>query len=416
MNKKKNETFFWGASTSAHQVEGSNLNQWSVWELENAKSLASSAKERLGWLPSWDRVQKEASNPENYVSAKGINHYQLFQEDFDLLKKLNLNSFRFSVEWSRLEPEEGRWDKKAFDYYKNYIAELKKRNIEPFLTIWHWTVPVWFSNKGGFEKRTNIKYFERFVDKLSEELLHSVKYVITLNEPNVYSLLSYCMGEWPPNKHNYVLGIRVFNNLKIAHKRSYRIIKSHSTDSEVGLAYQVNGFKPYRLNNFFDHMVAKSVGYIWNWWFLNRTRKQQDFIGVNYYFDDYFKGFKKVNPIKKFNDLGWSMNPSGLLEVLEVIAKRYPNKDIIITENGLADSEDKNRKWWLENTMEALDQAKGRGIKVKGYLHWSLLDNFEWAYGWWPKFGLIRIDNQTLKRVIKPSAIWWSGWIRDNEK
>lgn len=416
MNKKKNETFFWGASTSAHQVEGSNLNQWSVWELENAKGLANSAKNRLSWLPDWDKIKIQAERPDNYVSGKGVNHYELFEEDFDLVKRLNLNSFRFSIEWSRLEPEEGKWDIEAFNYYKKYISGLKKRDIEPFLTIWHWTMPLWFTNKGGFEKKRNIKYFERFVAKISQELLSDVKYVITLNEPNVYSLLSYYIGEWPPNKRNLLVTLKVFNNLKIAHKRSYSIIKSYTSNTEVGLAYQVNGFRPYRVNNFFDHIMAKISAYIWNWWFLNRTKNKQDFIGINYYFDDYLKGFKRDNPIKIFNDLGWSMNPSGILEVLENVSKRYPSKPIIITENGLADAEDKNRKWWLVKTMEALDQARKRGVNLRGYLHWSLIDNFEWAYGWWPKFGLLRVDKKTLKRQIKPSAFWWSEWIKENEK
>src|SRR3990167_2614687 len=187
----------WGASTASHQVEGNNYNQWTVWELANAKELAKKAADpdyadpsrntSLSQSPHWNEIKKLATNPENYVSGKGINHYNLYKEDFDIAKKLNLNSFRFSIEWSRLEPEEGKWNEAEFKYYKEYINELSKRGLEPLLNIWHFTLPVWFEQKGGWEKRSNIQYFNSLVSKVAEELLDKVNYVITINEPNVYA-------------------------------------------------------------------------------------------------------------------------------------------------------------------------------------------------------------------------------------
>ena len=145
MDKYKNQfppNFFWGASTASHQVEGGNHNQWSVWELEHAKELAETAESRLGWLPGWEDIKKRAETPDNYVSGRGVGHYQGYKEDFTLAKKLNLNAFRFGIEWARLEPSQGKWDEKEIQHYRDYIKELRRKGLEPFLNIWHWTMPT----------------------------------------------------------------------------------------------------------------------------------------------------------------------------------------------------------------------------------------------------------------------------------
>lgn len=411
----KKSKFYWGASTAAHQVEGGLENQWSVWELANASQLASTAKHRLGWLKNWDEVKHLAENPANYVSGRGVDHYNKYKEDFDILQKLGLNSFRFTIEWSRLEPEEGRWNKEEFEHYKQYIAELRSRNIEPFLNIWHWTVPVWFAEKGGFAKRGNVKHFERLVKKLSEELLVNINYVITINEPNVFASFSYGSGEWPPQEKSWLKALWVYNNLKIAHKKAYKIIKNTHPKINVGIAQQLADIQAYRPGNWLDEVCVKTMRYAWNWWFLNRIKNQQDFIGLNYYFTDYYEGWKRQNPQTPVNDLGWYMNAAGILPLLQRISYHNPGKPIIITENGAADMHDKYRKGWLAETMEAIETAKSLGVPVIGYLHWSLLDNFEWAYGWWPKFGLVEVDRKTMKRTIRPSAIWWSKYLQRNK-
>src|SRR5262249_23880284 len=137
---------------------------------------------RLNWLPNWQSVKKEASDPENYVSGKGVDHYNRYEEDFEIAKKLNMNSFRFGIEWARLEPVEGQWDEEAIEHYRRYIRTLKKSGLEPLPNLWHWTIPTWFEDKGGFKKRANIKYFERFVHKVAHEYADEFTYIITLNE------------------------------------------------------------------------------------------------------------------------------------------------------------------------------------------------------------------------------------------
>jgi beta-glucosidase len=407
--------FFWGASTASHQVEGKTHNQWSVWELENARELAQTAHRRLSWLPNWSHIKAEAEDPENYVSGNGVDHYSRYQEDFDLVKQLNMNAFRFGIEWSRLEPEEGKWDGVAIAHYQKYIAELRKRNIEPFMNIWHWTLPTWFTDMGGFEKRANLKYFDRFVQKIADELVDDVQYIITLNEPNVYVTFSYLNGEWPPQKKNFFQMGHVYYNLMLAHKRAYKILKRSKPALQIGVAAQLANIQAKRPHNYIDQATTKIMRYMWNWWYLQRTKRTQDFVGINYYFTDYYMGIgKRKNPSVPLNDLGWYMEPEGVYPLMLRTWARF-KKPIFITENGLADATDEYRQWWIEESIVAMERALSEGVDLRGYLHWSLLDNFEWNSGYWPKFGLVEVDRQNgMKRTIRPSAKWFADWLAKN--
>ncbi len=419
MNENNNDKlfpkhFFWGASIASHQVEGNLENQWSVWELAHAKELAQTSHQRLSWLPKWHDVKNRAEDPNNYVSGTGIQHFQRYKEDFDLIGKLNLNSFRFGIEWSRLEPNEGEWNEDAVAHYRNYIKELRSRHIEPFLNIWHWTMPTWFADKGGFKKKANIVYFERFVQKVAEEFVDDINYVITLNEPNVYASFGYITNEWPPQEKSWLSFLRVYWNLTRAHKRAYRILKSKKPSLQIGVAAQLANIQAKRPHNFFDELSTKWMRYFWNWWFLKRINKCQDFVGFNYYFTDYYTGLiKKENPKVPLNDLGWYMEPEGLYPLLLRTWVRF-KKPIFVTENGVADEKDEYRRWWLEETIVAMERAISEGVDLRGYFHWSLLDNFEWSYGWWPKFGLVQVDREhDMERRIRPSAKWFAAKIKD---
>lgn len=404
--------FLWGASTASHQVEGNTYNQWSVWELSHAHNLAKTAHKRLSWLPDWKQVKPLAERPDNYVSGKGVEHYTRYKQDFDILGHMNLNSFRFGVEWSRLQPEKGAWDLNALHHYKDYVAELKSRGIEPIMNLWHWTVPVWFDELGGFEKRANLKYWNEFVDGMAKHLVLDVKYIITLNEPNVFTSFGYLSGEWPPQKKAPLTAMKVYWNLAAAHRSAYRILKKSKPSLQIGMAAQLANIQAKRPHNFIDINVTRVMRYFWNWWFLNRIKRYQDYVGFNYYFTDYYKGFRRVNPEVPVNDLGWYMEPEGLYPLIIRVWTRY-KKPIIITENGAADANDEYRQWWLEETIIALERAISEGADVRGYMHWSLLDNFEWKYGWWPKFGLVEVDREHgMKRTLRPSAKWYANKIK----
>lgn len=410
--------FLWGASTAGHQVEGGNSNQWTEWEKAHAHDLAKTARSRLSHMPAWQEVKKQAQSPGNYLSGTGVKHYQRYEEDFALVKQLNLNAFRFSIEWSRLEPKEGQWDEEEILHYHRYIRALKSRGIEPVMNIWHWTHPVWFQEKGAFKYRRNLKYFERLVRKIAEEYGGQLKYVITLNEPNVYASFSYLTEDynsgrpWPPGERNLISFLRVYRNLVIAHKRSYKILKTGNRKLMISVASQLGNVQAHDPHDLTDAISTKVMRYAWNWWYLNRIRKYQDFVGINYYFTDYYDGlFRKKSPQVPRNDLGWYMEPEGLYPIL-LRAWAHYKKPIIVTENGVADMNDQYRRWWIEETIVAMERAISQGVDVRGYFHWSLLDNFEWAMGWWPKFGLVAVDRQKgMKRTVRESAKWFSERI-----
>lgn len=414
MDKYKNQfpiNFLWGASTSSHQVEGGTHNQWSVWELQVAQEKAKNAHLDLDWLPNWKEIKKQAENPENYISGKGVEHYKRYKEDIKIIKQLNLNSFRFGVEWARIQPKEGEWDIKEIEYYKNYIKELKHQGIEPMMNLWHWTLPVWFDEKGGFKNRENLKFWDEFIRKVAEEFAPLVQNIITLNEPNVYVSYSYVMGLWPPNQKSWMKASQVIWHLVLAHRRAYRILKKKKPTLNIGIAQQLANIQAKRPHNFFDQIMTKWMRFFWNWWFYNRIKNYQDFIGFNYYFTDYYRVIHRDNPEVPTSDLGWYMEPEGLYPLLLRTWSRY-RKPIIITENGVADTHDQYRQWWLEETIIAMERALSEGVKLIGYYHWSLLDNFEWAYGWWPKFGLVAVDRRTMKRTIRPSAKWFANEVK----
>lgn len=404
------KSFFWGAATSAHQVEGNTHNQWSVWELENAKALATQAAHRDDDLPKWSRIKREAMAPNNYISGKATDHYSRYEEDFDLLEALHMNAFRFSIEWSRVEPSEGAWDAAAIDHYKKYIQSLKKRGIEPIVTLFHFTLPVWFTELGGFEKRKNVGYFIRFVEKIMTELGAHLRFVITINEPSVYASESYLTGNWPPNIQSKRTSFAVLNNLAYAHKKSRQIIKHLQRRARVSVAYNSNYV--YAGD---DAWLSRTSASIMQWgvddYFLRKVAKHCDFLGVNYYFSSRVYGYRVHNPNNQLSDLGWDVAPENLEYALVRLWDKY-KLPIIITENGIADCDDELRQDWIVKTIAAMQNAMSQDVKLLGYLHWSLLDNFEWAYGRWPRFGLVEVDYKTMGRKFRPSAKWFAKVIK----
>jgi len=410
INSKFPKRFLWGAATAAHQVEGGNHNQWTIWELENAKTRAAQSDFHIGDYDSWDRIKKQAKDPDNYVSGNLANNYSNYEEDFDLLQKMHMNAYRFSVEWSRIEPIEGAWNAEAIAHYKDYADELKRRSIEPVVTLFHFTLPIWFAEKGGFEKRSNVKYFTRFAKKIVSELGLRVKYIITINEPEVYAMSSYYYQDWPPALHSPYKTWRVINNLALAHKQSARAIHSLNRRYKVSIAKSSAYFYPGD-NAWISRVSASVMQYFQDDYIIKKFIQHCDFLGVNYYLSNRVYGYRIHNPEDHLSDLNWAMAPGDIQYILERLYGKY-KIPIIITENGLADDQDINRKWWITQTIVGMQNAIKKGVELEGYLHWSLLDNFEWAYGKWPRFGLAEVDYATGKRSLRQSARWFGGVIK----
>lgn len=404
--------FLWGASVATHQVEGGNSNQWTKWEHETAARQAATAKRRLKNLPVWESIKDLATNPLNYISGRGVDHFHKYPLDFKLAKSLNLNAMRSGVEWSRINPAEGVFDAEAVEHYSEYFRKMKEEGLEPFINLFHWTIPEWFADKGGFARRSNLIYWRDFVHTIVQNMdLNSVKYVLTINEANSYSGWGYEVGEFPPGEKKFYKSLVVYRNLAIAHRMAYRIIKAKYPHVQVGVAHQLQKATGYGIRGKISTWLELQYS---NWWWM-RTARYHDFIGFNYYFADYRRRltslFADANPKKPVNDLGWYMEPSGVEWVIREVSKRYKGVPIIITENGVADMNDTIREWWLTETITAMSNVLKDGIPLIGYLHWSLLDNFEWQFGWFPKFGLISVNRSTMRRSVKSSAKVWARWL-----
>lgn len=403
--------FLWGVATAAHQVEGGNHNQWSVWELENAKAKAAQAEYIYDHYDSWTRIGSQAKKPSNYVSGGVGDHYNRYEEDFNLLQQMNMNAYRFSVEWSRIEPEEGVWDAEAVMHYKDQIASLKKRGIEPMVTLFHFTLPVWFANKGGFEKRSNVQYFTRFAEKIVNELGSGVRLIITINEPEVYVMQSYILQDWPPAERHTLKALWVYNNLAYAHRQAAKAIHRLSRRYKVSIAKHSAYF--YAGDDaWLSRMSAGIAQYMADDYFLKKVIRHCDFLGVNYYRTFRIYGYRVHESDSKVNDLQWHMGPADIQYALERLYTKY-KKSIIVTENGLADERDQDRKWWITQTILGMQKAMENGVKLEGYFHWSLTDNFEWAFGTWPRFGLAAVDYSTGERTLRPSARWFGRVIKN---
>lgn len=403
------KNFLWGASVSTHQVEGGNQNQWTTWELETAQVKVARARFNYGHLDNWNEIKDEATKPENYVSGVAADHYNKYEHDFDIAKKLNFSALRTGIEWSRIEPSMGQFDQNEIDHYKRYFSELKKRGITPVITLWHWTFPDWFAQKGGFEKRRNVKYFTRYIKHITQELGPYFKFVITINEPTVYATMSYHERRWPPEGESKIRLMRVMYNLAAAHRRSYRIIKKLRPSAQVGLAHNCAYYYAGD-DSGISKIVSRLGHYFSNEFFVNRVKRQQDFFGLNYYFADQILGTRVHNPEVPKNDLGWDMEPDKMRPLMNQLYKKY-KLPIMVTESGVADKHDKYRKWWITESVKAMDGSIQDGTKMLGYIHWSLMDNFEWAEGFWPRFGLIEIDYKTQKRTVRASAQWYGRLI-----
>ena len=336
-------------------------------------------------------------------------HYNRFREDFRIAKELKHNATRFSVEWSRVEPEEGEFNERELDHYKEIISTLRELSIEPFVTLWHFTLPLWLVDKGGWEHKDAPELFARYARKVASCL--DVSFWLTLNEPEVYSGNAYLVGIWPPQKENPLVCFSVLKNLIEAHLAAYKVIKEIKPGAKVGIAKSNVYFEA--LGNTPVNLALKYVAdKWWNFYFLDKINDCQDFIGLNFYFHYLINyGFNK-NDNRILSDMSWELYPEGIYHTL-IDLKCY-GKPIYITENGLADADDEHRAWFIFEVLRNVHKAITQGADIRGYLHWSLLDNFEWNHGFWPRFGLLEIDRQTLERRIRPSARFLADVIAQN--
>ncbi len=414
--------FKWGVATAAHQVEGGcHNNDWALWE------------------KSYD-LQGQPHIKGGQKAGQAADHWQRYKEDIQLIKDLGCNTYRFSLEWSKIEPQKGQWDQKVLAHYQDVCQCLHDHDITPFVTLHHFTSPIWIDERGGFEHFDTVRYFNEYVAKVAETLGGLVDFWGTINEPNIYALQGWQNGCFPPGKQDTDLMVRVLSNLLKAHAEAYHTL--HRIDCrdadhdgiscQVGLIKSVRMVDPWRRYYLPDWYMTRIVDGNFNQEILNalqtgvlkchnwkgrhysekypRWQDTLDWIGVNYYTRELVQfTWKKrhhyrlrFNPQLPKTQMGWDMYPAGLYRALKRVHSL--GVPVYITENGLASDDQHLREDYILQHLDALHEALQDGVDVRGYLHWSLMDNFEWAFGFDKHFGLYQVNPQTFARQLKPGS------------
>lgn len=363
--------FYWGAASASYQVEGGIENTDWAYEARTSKRVP--------------------------LADSGPDHFNRFEEDFDIAKSLGHNAHRFSIEWARIEPAEGEFSQDGIRHYQHVLKALQKRGLTPFVTLWHFTLPKWLYEKGGAEHKDFPEYFARYCAFVTKHLGEDCSHWVTMNEPNVFASNGWFRGNWPPFKKGHILRqFRVLRNLAKAHNRAYTRMKEHDLVAEIGI---VKDNIYFHANwNPFNKFAAWFMRQYWNFSFLNKVYKNTDSIGLNYYFH---KKFGDTAHYKK-NDMGWDLYPEGIYHTLMEL-KRY-KKPVFVAEAGTADAQDHFRGKYIKDLVYWMHRAIDDGVPLKGYMYWSLTDNFEWALGYTKRFGLIAINYQTKERRVRESA------------
>ncbi|MBI2885372.1 MAG: glycoside hydrolase family 1 protein [Candidatus Omnitrophica bacterium] len=414
--------FLWGSATSAYQVEGHNTNNdWWAWE------QAGHVKESSG---------------------AACEQYERFREDFALAKSLHHNTHRFSIEWSRIEPAEGVWDDAAIAHYRDVVLELRRLGIEPVVTLHHFTNPLWLAAKGGWTNPIVVDRFARYTRKMAEALGDQVRWWLTINEPMVYAVMHYLEGTGPPGARDLRLMSRVREHLIRAHAASYRVIHEVSRPrgwaAQVSLANHVAPFLPCRRWWPPDRLVARLTELAYNHRFIEtlvsgelrvpgerplvipEAKQTLDYIGLNYYSRLWMRArllgaggwfgsrcyALHHKDVTERSGLQWDIYPPGIAQILGW-AKPW-GVSVLVTENGICPVDDPQRERFILNHLAWVARAMQEGVPVIGYLYWSLLDNYEWAEGYGPRFGLIEVDYKTQARRIRPSARRFAEICRTN--
>jgi beta-glucosidase len=377
--------FLWGAATAAHQIEGNNVNNdW--WRAEEA-----------GLLP--------------YRSGDACDSWNRWPEDIQLLSQMGLNAYRLSIEWARVEPEPGQFDQTALDTYRRLLEGLKQAGIEPMVTLHHFTSPRWLADQGGWSNPDVVPRLANYADRVARHMGDLVKWWITINEPSILGLKAYIEGSWPPHRPMDLRGyVRLMRHATRGHSLARRALKAHRQDALASMAFAVWPMQALRWWSPIDQAMARVGDWLWQGRVLGRALPALDWIGINYY-SRTLVGWPwpatRSHDSANTTDFGWEIYPQGLYGVLRRVG-RY-GKPVVITENGISDAKDRQRADYIVAHVRQMHRALSDGVDLRGYMHWTLLDNYEWAEGFEQCFGLASRD-----RVLRPSASVYGRIARAN--
>jgi beta-glucosidase len=380
--------FHWGTATAAHQIEGGNWNNdWWAWE----HTPGSGCREPSGdCCDSWNR----------------------WADDVALVAELGFDNYRFSIEWSRIEPEAGEWSTAAIDHYRQQCEALLARHVDPVVTFHHFTTPRWVAADGGWANAATADRFASFCERAAGALGDVIRRACTINEPNVVATIGYLVGRFPPGERD-VARRRAVNEIFIdAHRKAVGAIRAGAPGVPVGLTLSMSDYQAVDGGESKRDQIRRSMEDI----YLAAT-EGDDFIGVQTYTRDRIGPSGLVDPEPGVPTLvmGYEYWPQSLEATLrrawEVTKGQVP---LIVTENGIGTDDDDQRIAYVREALIGVQRCIADGIDVRGYTYWSLLDNFEWAYGYGPRFGLVDVDRATFVRTPKPSAAWLGGVARAN--
>jgi beta-glucosidase len=435
--------FVWGAATAAYQIEG-------AWD-EDGKGVNI-----------WDRFSHTPGKISGGDTGDiACDHYHHWQDDINLMKEIGLQAYRFSISWSRLIPEGcGEVNQAGIDFYSQLVDKLLENEIEPYLTLYHWDLPQALQDQGGWLARSTAEAFVEYADLVSQKLGDRVRYWMTFNEPFVSAWVGHLDGHHAPGHKNVDEMLAAAHHLLLAHGWAVPVIRANVPGSQVGIVVNLGGKVPAS-NSFADRAAAWREDGILNRWYLDPLAGRgypldivqhygrpmgfiqaddmesiavpTDFIGVNYYARGVVRSeaiaedeneartvFLNPNP----TEMGWEVYPEGLYEILGRVHFDYNFPKIYITENGAAypdvidekgKVEDPLRIAYIRDHLISVSKAITVGVPVKGYFAWSLMDNFEWSYGYSKRFGLIYVDFETQRRILKSSARWYRDVIGANK-
>jgi beta-glucosidase len=432
--------FLWGVSTSAYQIEGAAAVD--------------------GRVPSiWDTFSATPGKiRDGATGAVACDHYHRWEEDLDLAKSMGMNSYRFSIAWTRIfNGVDAEPNAKGLEFYSKLVDGMLARGLQPWCTLYHWDLPQYLEDQGGWANRATIDAYLQYVDVMTKHLGGRIKHWITHNEPWCTAMHGNWDGMHAPGNKSLPLALQICHNVLVSHGRAVPLIRANVPDAKVGIALSLHPVKAAS-DSAADREAVVRHDVLRNRWFLDTLYGRGypelalqlvgkdapqveagdmdaiavpcDFLGVNYYFPEVVVDAPEEYPLRtrivypqdrQRTDFGWEVSPEGLVELLARVARDYPTGDLYVTENGSSYEDhldadgavnDTARRDYLIRHLAAMREAIAAGGKIKGYFAWSLLDNFEWAEGYLRRFGLTYIDYPTQRRILKQSGQWYSAFVR----
>jgi len=381
------EGFLWGTATAAHQVEGGNWNNdWWAWEHNPASPCVE---------PSGDTCD----------------HFTRYPDDIKLLADLGFGTYRFSLEWSRIEPEEGEFSRAALDHYRRMCACCLENGVVPIVTFHHFTTPRWVAHLGGWEEAETADRFARYCARATEALGDLMGWACTINEPNIVAMAGYLAGNFPPGRRDVGLRRAVNDVFCQAHRKAVDAIRSGPGDAPVGLTLAMTDYQAEAGGEDYRDRIRRGMEDV----YLENTGGD-DFIGVQTYSRARIGPSGALPPPEgsELTEMGYEFWPESLEATIRRAWEVTDGLPVLVTENGIGTHDDSRRIEYVQRALGGVLNCLDDRIDVRGYTYWSLLDNFEWAHGYRPTFGLIAVDRETQSRTPKPSASWLGEIARAN--